>query len=240
MKNNNALSFIFLLFVFISCQSNQNKVDFSGHIITNTESEISLYQVFPNNEVLIDSSPIKNGRFRLTGEINSEGRDPSFYKLVLSKTNFILTIASPGEKLVFNIDSAIMVKSYTVKGGKDADLMQQLNHQLKLFGDSVLALEQIYFKNQYNDSVKSGIESTYMDYINNHKVFLSQFIEKNPHSLSTLTAFYQKYGRRTFFPEKENISLLRTIISSLESKYPNNKNVIYIKNRIESITTTEN
>ena len=147
------------LLLMVACKSNKQQIEVSGEIKLVKDAQISLYQVFPDDEVLLDASPIKDGKFKLVGKIDKDETAPSFYKIVLDKTNYILTVVTPGEKLFFNIDSIMMVKSYRVKGGIDATLMRQINYQLKLFSDSVMVLENKYKKDQYNDSLKAAIET---------------------------------------------------------------------------------
>jgi hypothetical protein len=241
MKIKIILTLLLILSLF-GCNSNKKQVVFSGKIQNAPSSTIFLYQVLPDGENLLDSSPIKNGQFELIGNLDlkkDNSNSPCFYKIALSNYNYILTVASPREKLNFIIDSTILVKSYSVTGGVDAMLINQLDNQLKLFVDSVEILDQTYKNNQYNDSVKKEIETIYLRYVSNQKNFLINFIHKNPKSLTTLTAFYQKFNRRAFLPEKENISLLNEIVTNLESKYPENKDISFIKNRIQSIRSSK-
>lgn len=238
MKNYFGLIALMLL-LMVSCNSNKKQIEFSGEMKEIKDAQISLFQVFPDDEVLLDATTVKKGKFKLVGKIDKNETAPSFYKIVLDKTNYILTVAAPGENLYFKIDSIMMVKSYRVKGGNDAILMSQLSQQLKLFTDSVMVLENKYRNDQYNDSLKAAIETIYMGYVNNHTQFLKSFIRKNPTSLTTITAFYQKFNRRSFIPEKENIPLLKEIVSNLESKYSNQKDILYIKTRIQKGSSSQ-
>lgn len=239
MKN-----FIFILLgamilLLISCNSGKDQIIFTGELDENIESTITLYKVTPDGSVIIDSSPIKKGKFKLnTRKINNKELKeyPSFYKISLSNNNLILTVASPGENIYIKANAKSLVKTYTVSGGKDAVLMQQLDYQLKLFVDSTDALQKIYETNQYDDSIKTIIEAKYQGYIANHQKFLVNFIEKNPTSLTSLTAFYQKFNRRTFIPENENLSLLSKLGDSLHNSYPENPNVVFIKDRIKTLS----
>jgi hypothetical protein len=238
MKHPVLFLLVTILLFLVSCTGDSKKIVFSGDLEENIESTISLYYVTPNGEIIVDSSPIKEGKFKLeTDRIsNNEFSDyPAFFKISLANNNHILTVASPGEKIHIKANAKSLVKTYTVAGGADAVLMFQLDHQLKLFVDSTDALQKIYERNQYDDSVKAVIELKYASYIKNHERFLMQFIEKNPTSVTTLTAFYQKFNRRIFIPENENLPLLKQIQFRLEARYPQNPNVIYVKERIQSL-----
>ena len=62
------------------------------------------------------------------------------------------------------------------------------------------------------------------------------FIENNLTSLTSLTAFYQKFNRRVFIQESENLPLLTKLANSLHNSYPENPNVVFIKDRIKTLS----
>ena len=239
MKKTFIILFGTLLLFLVSCNSSKTRIVFTGELEENIESTISLYKVTPDGSILIDSAPIEKGKFKLRDRKIKKGdlkNFPAFYKISLANDNLILTVASPGEKIHIKANAKSLVKTYTVSGGKDAVLMHQLDYQLKLFVDSTEALQKIYEVNQYDDAVKTIIEAKYDNYIANHQQFLLNFIENNPTSLTTLTAFYQKFNRRIFIPENENLSLLMTIGNRLASQYPENENIVFVKERIKSLS----
>jgi hypothetical protein len=230
----------FCILLISSCSQKQEKIEFSGELTHAKQEKIYLYKVTPEGSYIVDSTLLENGKFSLTDHINKqyEKKDyPSYYKIFISKTNHILTIAHIGEHLHFKANADSLVKTYSVTGGQDAQLIYQLDMKLKSFIDSVDKLTLIYSSNQYNDSVKVNIETLYKQYILNHQNFLKDFIHKNGSSIATLNAFYQKFNRLTFLPEKENIDLLQVMYNGLKEKYPVNTNVLYINSRIENYST---
>ena len=238
MKKNFFVLLGAIIMLLVSCNSGKQQIIFTGELDENIESTISLYKVTPDGSLMIDSAPIEKGKFKLKTKISEKDlKDyPSFYKISLSNNNLILTVASPGETIHIKANAKSLVKTYSISGGKDAVLMQQLDHQLKLFVDSTDALQKIYENNQYDDSVKTIIESKYQGYIANHQKFLIHFIENNLTSLTSLTAFYQKFNRRVFIQESENLPLLTKLANSLHNSYPENPNVVFIKDRIKTLS----
>lgn len=235
MKKGTIIFLFISALIFQSCNKNET-INFNGELSHCTYSKIYLYKVTPNGTFVIDSSEITNNKFSLKDDLkhySQVNNDPCFYKIFISQKNHILTIASVGETLHFTAQADSLVKTYQVRGSKDAQLLHQLDQQLKLFIDSVETLYSFYEKNMYNDSVKVNIEKGYNILVRNHENFLLDFIHKNNRSLVILIAFYQSYNRRIFFPEKENIPLLKEIYSSLQKEYPQNENVSYIKSRID-------
>lgn len=233
------LYLIFILFLILglqSCVSKKQKINFNGELSHCKYSKIYLYKVTPTGTFVIDSSEIIQGKFSLTDNMDQysdPNNYPCFYKVFLTQKNHILTIASMGESLHFKANADSLVKTYHVSGGHDAQLLNQLDIRLKMFVDSVETLYDSYETNQYNDSVKVMIETKYNKLVENHQKYLLDFIHTNKESLVTLTAFYQTFNRRIFFPEKENIPLLTEMYLSLKVKYPKNDNISYIKSRIE-------
>ncbi|MBP1672453.1 MAG: hypothetical protein H6Q25_268 [Bacteroidetes bacterium] len=230
----------FCLIGITSCSQKQEKIIFSGELTHVNQEKIYLYKVAPEGSFLIDSAIIKDGKFTLTDFVdkNSEKKDyPGYYKVFLTKTNHILTIAHIGEHLHFKANADSLVKTYSVTGGLDAQLINQLDMKLKSFIDSVNNLTLIYDSNQYNDSVKEDIETMYNQYVLNHQNFLKDFIHKNGSSIATLNAFYQKFNRLTFLPEKDHVDLLKEMYRVLYAKYPDNSNVFYIKSKIDKYST---
>lgn len=233
------LLFFSVLLLFSGCNFSTQEISFKGELTNCTQQKITLYQLFPDYEEKIMEADIKNGKFTLKHKGITEKQSeqfPSFYKIVISEMNYIVTLASPGDKIVFQGDASNWVKTYQVAGPKDPLLMWELDHQLKLFIDSVEALQTIYEEHRYSDSVKMEIEKTYNQYILNHQNFLLCLIQNNSTSLATLIAFYQRFNRRIFIEEKEHLPLLQSMYDTLNAHYPNNPNLIYLKERLEDIS----
>jgi len=231
--------FFSILLLFLGCSFSTQEISFKGELTHCSQQKIALYQLFPDYENKIMEAEIKNGNFTLKHQgITEEQLEqfPSFYKIALSETNYIVTLASPGDKIVIQGDASDLVKTYQVSGPKDPLLMWQLDRQLKLFIDSVEALQAIYKEHLYNDSIKIEIEKLYNQYILNHQNFLFHTIRNNSASLATLTAFYQRFNRRIFIEEKEHLHLLQSMYETLNKNYPNNPNLIYLKERLDQIS----
>ena len=113
--------------------------------------------------------------------------------------------------------------------------MNRLDKQLALFIDSTDILTSIYQSEIENDSVRGLVEKAYNQLVYNHTTFLKDFIAENPTSIATIAAFYQRYNRKIFFIEDENLPLLEQIYQQLVIIYPDNENIKWINNRIEMI-----
>ena len=231
------LFLIVIIIISCSCKRNANEIIFEG-ILTNTiEKKIYLTKITPEGRSLIDSCKIKKGYFLL--KVNAKDKNEkikikqsAFYEISLHPDNAFTIIARGGEKIKIEANAIQLVKNYHITGSEDAHLIMQLDHQLTLFIDSVEWLQQLYNQYTYNDSVKIFIEESYNNHVYNHTQYLRNFIRQHPNSLATVPAFYQRFNRRIFLPENENLHLLKEIFTNLNELYPENENVVYIGNRI--------
>lgn len=236
MKRFTLILISLAILTLFSCKSNDKNIHIEGKLSQCSYSRIYLYKVSPDGETIVDSSEIRNGIFSLKDKLNKDQiqrTSPGFYKLYISETNHILTIASKGETIHIEAKADSLVKTYQVTGGKEAFLVHELDMQLKSFIDSVETLYFSYEQNKYNDTVKLAIESEYNRLVANHQAFLIHFIQKNKGTLATLNAFYQSFNRRIFLPEQDNISLLNEILLNIKVKYPQNENIPFIESRID-------
>lgn len=230
--------FLLVLLVFSACQKREAAIVISGTLENSFEKHIYLSKITPEGVVLLDSTLIKGGRFEFELIPSDEQSRvwleiPTFYQIWLTPDNGFTTLAKSGDHLSFTADAAQLVKTYSVEGPEDAQLMYQLDCQLRKFVDTVEQLMAVYDANLYNDSVKLLIEEQYMSAVTQHTQFLREFIQEHKTSLASITAFYQRFNRRIFLPEAENKALLDTIYHSLAPLYPESADVEFIGRKLE-------
>jgi hypothetical protein len=231
--------FLLLILLLSACQQRKADIVLSGTLENSFENYIYLSQITPEGIILVDSAAIKDGKFTFSlsvedEQISSKYSFPIFYQIWLTPENGFTTLAKRGDHLSFSADAAHLVNTYSVVDGtEDAYLMYQLDAQLRVFVETVEKLMKVYNAHQYDDSVKIGIESNYLAAVEQHKKFLYTFIQENKRSLASITAFYQKFNRRIFLPESENLSLLDSLYQSLNTIYPESEDVKFIGKRLE-------
>ena len=231
------ISIVVLLLISLlsSCTRQDEKIIFEGEIANHKQGKIYLSHVSPDETIVIDSAAIRDGKFKIVLKNRENIKEPAYYTLSIGSENNIRTIARGGEHLIISADATSLVKTYTIQGGEDAVLIQELDQQLKQFIDTVEMLVTFHQANITDDSARMYVESVYLNLVDKHTDYLKSFIEKNKHSLSSLTAFYQNYGRKYFFEEQENLTLLKEICTALQKHYPDNENTQYIARRIENL-----
>ncbi len=235
MKIKTGLIFL-LLWSLFSCQQ-QGSLIIEGNLSHVISDKIYLSKLTPDGLFPKDSVRITDGKFKFKIKPGNEQEkyEPAFYRLSLPGENYIVTLGRPGERLTITADARDLVRSYTVSGGEDARLMWELDRKLTHFIDTVDRLYARYLDHIYDDSVKMIVEEKYNRLVDQHTDDLLFFIRNNSGSLSSVIAFYQKYNRRIFIDETENLSLLKDIYRKLSGLYPENGNVIYLGRRIEII-----
>lgn len=223
-----------------ACDS-KSTITISGKLTDCQQKMIYLSRVTVDGVIPMDSTELRRGKFSFKvkaadDDLKALLKEPAFYQVSLTPHNAFTTIARAGEKLVVKAVADSLVQTYTIQGGLDAELMQQLDYQLKLYIDTVTWLEMVEkFIPLDNDSLRGEIEVSYMQKVDYHTRMLKNFIEQNMNSLAVIPAFYQFYGRRHFFDESKDMDLLKKIYQNLNSLYPNNESVQYLKQRIDLV-----
>ncbi len=221
---------ILLVFSLISCSNKEDTIHFHGTSAVNFE-KLYLSLMLPEERVVVDSSAVKNGHFSFAYLLEEHAPNNPCFFIIHTKEESVTTIAKKGETIEITLLEEQFSKNYNTTGSNDVLLMYQLDTTLQLLDKSVKKLEQRYHADRYNDSLKIEIEEKYLALISKHQEYLLQFIHDNPSSLTTIPAFYQRYGRRIFFPEKEHQELLSTIIQNLKQHYPESHDLLFIERR---------
>lgn len=181
----------------------------------------------------VSNSKIEGGKFSMSYTPVTAG--PAFYRISDGKGNFIITVASPGDKLKFSFPVGdTLCLNYKVSGGADALLMCELDNRFTQFIDSVDYLTLLYQLSD-DDETHVLINNAYSLIKGHHADYLRHFIQLHSNSLPAISAFYQKYQNGTFFDEQRDLNLLETISMNLSQKHPKNACTIWLRNRIETV-----
>lgn len=138
---------------FISCKEEQptNGYVINGNIDPSLDNrKVKILKFEENKEILIDSATFKNGKVKMTGEVES----PDIYYINIDGINGNMPIIIENEKMSITFYKDSLIKS-SVKGSKENDL-------LKIYFDDseVLRTKNAQFGQQYraakelNDSLK--------------------------------------------------------------------------------------
>ena len=227
-----------LCLLLSACHQRGNHLVIEGNIRNGGNALVRLSLVGPDETVVLDSMKMKNGHFSFTlrakdDESRARAATPMLYRLDLGHNNAITTIAQGGQHLRFTADAANLVRTYRVSGGEEALLCCQLDSALSVLAQQAEEWYPLYQKNIENDSIRAGIEASYMDLVNAHTSYLLDFIQQHPQNLASFMAYYQSYNRRIFIDSEKHEELLRTLIRNLQQKYPDNPYVLLMQERLE-------
>lgn len=240
---------VFLLLVvsvilIAACQNKKSLIVIEGDINGSHNDMVRLAVVTNEGLDMLDSMKLKNGHFRfeLTADDDAAKKrasSPMMYQIMLSPYNTLTTIAIGGDHLVIKAEAESLIDNYTVTGGEEAVLLGQLDSALNAFVQPVDALYRTYQNNIEEDTVRAQIEQQYIQLLDHHKQYLTNFIKTHPDKMASYVAFYQGYNRRSFFSEQEDRALLRQITQTLKKQYPDNPYVQNMQRRLEMLDLME-
>ena len=227
MKYKITILFSALIFLW-GC--NNDKITISGTIEHCDNAYLLLFQVLPNEVVVVDTVLVLNEKF--SHRIKSE--EVGVYLLKFSDDVLLSFIADLGDRLVFSGDADNLQKTYDIKGNQETELLMQTQRKLNQVYQETELLSKEFVRHTYNENRDSiqQIDSLYTVLFDAHKTFLTDFISSHPDKLASLMAFYQALGRNNFFSVEEDRDLLEIIYAALSKKYPNS---IYTKDLEEKL-----
>ena len=221
-----------IIFSFIACYSDRNKIVIQGDLHHNTYQKIYLSKITPDGIFLIDSTKIHQGKFSFKIKTIDNDTCPAFYQLSLTSVNSMNTVVKRGDYLKIVADANGLAKSYTIEGSDDAKLMHQMDRMLTAFMDTLDILYAFYEKHIENDEIRAQVDVQYSNMLSRYSLKLIRFIRQNSNSMVSIPAFYQTFNRRRFLDEQENLELLQLIHHDLKERYPDSENVKFLEQRI--------
>ncbi len=218
--------FIFTFFIFGCTQKpNKNEAWIEGKLAGESFPYIIIEELTPNGIQKIDSVAVINNKFSAKLPIDEIG----FYFLRFSSTNFISIILEPGTILKLESHADSLAYPTKISGSPENAKMLELNHKLDdcyRTTDSLSKIFKQYQNTEQFDSVKQTIDTAYSRMFNEHKKWLETFITQNQSSITTIVAFYQTIGRRSFFNAADDFLIMQSIDSNLQKQMPKNKHVV--------------
>jgi len=215
--------------VFSSCQKS-NQFSISGKISHAEGDTIYLEELLvstrkPVAKVQID----KNGEFEFKGKVSI----PTYYLIKLSDKNFITLLVDSIDNVIVESDAANFGKEYMVQGSLGSIQVKELTETLnrtehKL--DSLRKLNNLYQGNpdyenlgvkwaQEYDTIIAEQSQEYDTIIAEQSRFSTNFVLKNPFSMASVYALYQKYRDQSYVIR--DLQTMRTAASALNAIYPN-------------------
>jgi peroxiredoxin len=227
MKMNSGRFFVFILilFVFANACKKENRFTIHGKI-THAEGEtIYLDELLISEQKTLDSAKInKKGEFTFKGQTPM----PAFYLLRFPSGKIVTLLVDSLENITLTADYANFDKNYLIEGSKGSALVKELCVQLNTTRKKIDSLEQvlvIYSDKPDFETKKMQIETEIKNIRQQQSDFSKDFVMKNPFSMASIYALYQKFNPAEPYYIINELQPMRVAASALNSVYPNSAHV---------------
>jgi len=217
---------ILLPLILVSACNRGNKFTIRGVINTGPKEYVYLNRVNVNTLVLIDSSKVKkDGRF----SFRVDAKEPEFYQLGYSESDFITLLGTPGEKIQLEFNGKALYNNYNVKGSEGSEDVRMLD--LRLAGtkrklDSLKTVFETASREPDFDQKGPAIETEFRNTLKDIRKKNIEFIITHTKSMASLKALYQRIDENTYvLYEPRDLQYLKIISDSLGRYYPKSKQV---------------
>jgi peroxiredoxin len=219
------LLLITIALIAASCKD-RNKFSIDGVIKGEKKKYIYLDRVDVDTPVLMDSAKIsRNGRFHF----KIKARQPEFYQIGYSTSDFITLLAVPGEKINLEFEGKDLFSHFKVTGSEGSAKLQMLDRDLADTKRKLDSLSTLYTKASTDPSfdVKGpALEEQFNNLIKDQRKKNIAFILNNINSLVSIKALYQRINADTYvLYDPKDLQFLKIVTDSLTVHYPNSKQV---------------
>ena len=218
---------LFVLFSLFACGRKTN-FTISGKLEGGAGKTIYFNKLLISNQLISDSVKLNQaGEFKFQGSTSS----PSFYHLRLSKNSFVTLLVDSTENVKVSGSYKNFTRDYKISGSVGSEVLRDLDNRFfkaKTKADSL----QVLFNSQKNNPVFSAniekVKTQYNSVIADHSEYVTSFVKRNPFSLASVYALYQKWNESNFVIN--DLQVMKTAASALYSVYPKNEQVIALYN----------
>lgn len=220
----------YLLIVLIALFSCGKKTNFtiSGQLDGGAGKMIYFNKILISNQLPPDSVKLdKDGKFEFKGNTSS----PAFYLLKLSKSSFVTLLVDSAENAKIKGSYKNFTSNYTIKGSIGSEKMLDLDNRFSSAKSQIDSIRKLYDMHKDDPLFSSKIEewdAYYTVVKTDHSNYVTSFIKRNPFSLASVYALYQKWNDNSFVVN--DLQTMKTAASALYSVYPKNEQVIALYN----------
>ena len=219
----NIFSAILILLVVITSCTKQDGFVIRGKITNSEGKYLFLDELKVSSSMPVDSVKLgKDGSFEFQGKIDY----PNFYLLRLNGRNFVTLLVDTTEHITVSGDAANFSRDYIVGGSPGSLLVQELNNKLartKHKLDSIRSrIDAFRMHKDYSiQKIKWDQELAVIKQIQIR--YSTEFIQKNPFSLSAVLALYQKFDDSNYVIQ--DLQSLKVAATALNTMFPKSEHV---------------
>ncbi len=229
---NRTLALLALVLLTVACGKNNN-FTISGKIEGGAGKTIYLSQLLTSSQILADSVKIDaSGQFKMKGKVS----EPTFFLLKLSDNNFATLLLDSTENVTLAGTYHHFSTDYTVSGSDNSSKVRELTFKFNAAKSKVDSLSKLYLKHQNELGYTSELErwnNEYAKQISDYTAYLNDFIKRNPFSMASVYALYQKWGENNYVAN--DFQTMKSAASALNAIYPNSDQVKALYNNTLTI-----
>ena len=219
--------FLIVLSILFACGKKTN-FNISGQLDGGAGKTIYFNKILISNKLPADSVRLdKDGKFEFKGNTSS----PAFYLLKLSNSSFVTLLIDSAENAYIKGSYKNFTRDYKIKGSIGSEILLNLDNRFTAAKTQIDSLQRLYNMHKNDPLFSSKIEEWVAYYTvvkTDHSNYVTQFIKKNPFSLASVYALYQKWDDNSFVVN--DLQTMKTAASALFSVYPKNEQVIALYN----------
>jgi peroxiredoxin len=229
---NRTLALLAIVLLTVAC-GKKNNYTITGKIEGGAGKTIYLSQLLTTTQVPADSVKMdQNGQFKLKGKVS----EPTFFLMKLSDSNFVTLLLDSTENVTVTGTYNRFASDYTVTGSDNSSKVRELTFRFNAAKQKVDSLSKLYQKHQNEAGYTADLErwnSEYIKQISDYTTYLNDFIKRNPFSMASVYALYQKWGENNYVAN--DFQAMKTAASALYAVYPKSDQVKALYNNTLTI-----
>ncbi len=186
----------------------------------------------PSDSVKLD----KEGKFKFKGNTSS----PTFYSLKLSQNSYVTMLIDSAENVNVTGSYKNFTRDYKVSESIGSSVLRELDNRFytaKTQIDSLQKLTNRYVNDPLYTSQIGQWKGRSNDIKSDHSIYVTALVKKNPFSLASVYALYQKWDENSYVVN--DLQTMKTAASALFSVYPKNEQVIALYNNTLQLVNNE-
>jgi peroxiredoxin len=196
----------------------KNNYTISGKIEGGAGKTIYLNKLLSTSLTTVDSVKLdQSGAFQLEGKVS----EPTFFLLQLTGNNFATLLVDSTEKVTVTGSYPLFAKDYTVKGSDNSEKVRDLTFRFAAAKSKTDSLRLLYQKHQNDAGYTTDLERWNREYtkvVSDYTYYLNDFVKRNPFSMASVYALYQKWGENDFVAN--DFQAMKSAASALYAVYP--------------------
>jgi len=233
-----AFYFLIVLLVMVACGKKTN-FTINGQLNGGSGKTIYFDKLLLSSQLHTDSAKIdKDGKFEFKGSTST----PAFYLLKLSMNSYVTLLIDSTENVSITGSYKNFTRDYKVKGSIGSEILYNLDNRFFKAKTQIDSLRHLNALHKDDPLFASRIEEwdAYSTVIkSDHSDYVTSFVKRNPFSLASVYALYQKWDDNNFVIN--DLQTMKIAASALYSVYPKNEQVIALyNNTLEYVKAEQN